>query len=499
MLDSVLLKEWYTLAILLVVLFSLIGIAEKLRSTFNRPLEVTRKFVHVITGVLIFFTPYLFISSIPLILLAILFTVINYIAIKFNLFKGMHGTKRPTYGTVYYPLAFLILLLLFWPGYKIIVQLSMLILAFADAFAAIIGEQIKQPHKYFLTKDPKSLEGSATMAIVTFAIVFFGLEFLEPNYMFELNPIRILWIALLVSLLVTVAEAVSVAGSDNITVPLSAGFVIHFALTNNLLENIHFSVGVVLAFIVAVLSIKFRFLNKSGAAATFLLGAVVFGIGGWIWGVPILTFFISSSILSKLWKNKKKSANLLYEKSSKRDYEQVLANGGIPAIAILLFYVTGNQDWFLVYLAALAAVTADTWATETGALSKIRPRLITTFRQTDFGTSGAISWIGTLGSLLGSLFIALVGFLMHPTVFQNTEQDILIITFAGLVAGLIDSLIGATIQAHYKCNFCNKITEKKLHCNQPTLFLRGFVWMNNDLVNLICALAGFLIVFFVKI
>ena len=97
------LNEWFTLALLLAVLFALIGIAEKLRSTFGRPPEVTRKFVHIITGVLIFFTPYLFESSLPLIVLALLFAAINFIALKFNLFKGMHGTERPTYGTVFYP------------------------------------------------------------------------------------------------------------------------------------------------------------------------------------------------------------------------------------------------------------------------------------------------------------------------------------------------------------------------------------------------------------
>lgn len=494
--NSVSLKEWYTLAMMIVLLFASIGIAERLRSALKWPLEVTRKFVHIITGVLIFFTPYLFVNSWPLKLLALFFVIINFCAIKLNLFKGMHGTERPTYGTVYYPLTFLILLFLFWPGYQVIVQLSMLILALADALAAIIGENVKNPHKYSLTKDQKSLEGSMTMAFFTFTIVYMGLLLLKPEFLFVLNPFRIFWIALVVSVLVTVSEAISIAGSDNITAPLSGGFVLHFMLTQTQSANIYFTIGVVLALFVAQLSLKLKFLDKSGAAATFLLGSIVFGIGGLTWGAPILAFFISSSVFSKLWKSKKKSANMLYEKSSKRDYGQVVANGGLPAAAILIYYISGNPNWFLVYLASLAAVTADTWATEIGTLSTVKPRLVTTFRQTEPGISGAVSWIGTFGSLLGSLFIALIGFLMQPKVFQNVYFELSLIIFAGVFSSFVDSLLGATIQAQFKCCICNKVTEKKRHCDRQSAFLRGFKWINNDVVNSMCALVGFILVCF---
>ncbi len=488
------LKEWYTLAIFLISLFSLIAIAEKLRSFLHWPAEVTRKFVHIITGILIFFTPYLFHSAIPLLLLALFFIAVNYLGIRKNLFQGMHGTERQTYGTVFYPIAFLVLVLLFWSSHQVIIQLGMLILAVADALAAIVGENIKHPHNYHLTKDNKSWAGSATMALTSFAIVAAGLFLLNPVSVLPLTPGLIFATALLVALIATVAEAISWSGSDNLSAPLAAAFVLHFILTHAQQQNLHFSIGIFLALVVALVSLRLRFLDAGGAGVTFLLGTIIFGIGGWVWGVPILAFFLSSSVLSKLWRERKKATSLLFEKTSKRDVGQVLANGGMAALVILIYYVTSNDTWYLIYLATLAAVTADTWATEIGVLAKEHPRLITTFEKVAPGTSGAISLIGSTGALLGSAFIALIGYWLQPAIFRNLGLDLLLITASGLAASLVDSLLGATIQAQFRCPVCHKLTEKKVHCNGVTTqFESGFTWVNNDFVNSVCALSGVLL------
>ena len=486
-------EEWRLLFMLLIFLFVLIGLAEKFRTALRWPPEATRKFVHIVTGILIFFTPYFFISSLPLIILAAFFAIFNFLAIRFKLFKGIHGTKRPTLGTVYYPLAFLILLVVFWPTHTVIIQLSILILAIGDALAALVGENLKKVHHFRLTGDLKSLEGSAVMAIFSCLITLTGLAFLKPDTVFQLSFINILWISLITAVFATACEALGSSGSDNVLTPLGAAFVLQFMLTHSIDQNSQFTIGVLLAMFVAVLSFRFRFLNSSGSVTTFILGSVLFGIGSWNWGLPILAFFTSSSILSKMWRKRKNVANLMSEKSSKRDFGQVIANGGFPALIVLIFYITGNNNLFLIYLGALAAVTADTWGTEIGVLAKKHPRLITSLRPVYPGSSGAVSPLGTMGSISGSFFIAMAGFIMRPEVFQNRFFDILLITIAGLTASLIDSLVGATIQAQYKCPVCKKLTEKRVHCNKTdTVFFRGFKRLNNDAVNLICGFSGIL-------
>jgi uncharacterized membrane protein len=75
---------------------------------------------------------------------------------------------------------------------------------------------------------------------------------------------------------------------------------------------------------------------------------------------------------------------------------------------------------------------------------------------------------------------------------SNIWLPVTTITSAGLFGSLIDSILGATIQAVYYCPDCKKETEKQpLHsCGSKTQYLRGWRWLNNDWVNTICALSG---------
>ncbi|NOY76518.1 MAG: DUF92 domain-containing protein [Calditrichaeota bacterium] len=481
--------EWLYLAGLFLILFLFVGIAEKTRSALGWSPEVTRKFVHIATGIVVFFTPYIFRTNVPLIVLAGIFTIINAMSLKAQAFKGMHETERTTYGTVFYPLSIILMALLFWNHYPQILQIGTLILALSDAFAAIAGENIRHAHTFRITRDKKSIEGSFTFATTTFVLVIAGLTFLQPQ---PVPLATLLWVAFLTALLSTVTETLSWAGSDNITAPLAGAFVLHLALAHpDLLTQ--FSVGMGLAALVGFLSFKAQFLDASGAVSLFLLGTLIFGIGGWLWAIPILTFFITSSILSKLWKSRKAESNLLFEKSSRRDWAQVLANGGMAGISMILWYIWPKPIWYAIYLGSLAAVTADTWATEIGVLSGRAPRLITTFKKVIPGTSGGISAVGLFGALLGSLLIAGVGIASAPHIFSSPIRIILLVTAAGIGASLVDSLFGATLQAQFRCSVCHKITERRFHCNNTqTIFESGKKWINNDVVNSFCALSGFL-------
>ena len=72
-------------------------------------------------------------------------------------------------------------------------------------------------------------------------------------------------------------------------------------------------------------------LSRSGAFAASLVGAAVFGAGGMVWAAGLLLFFISSSLLSRLFKNKKRTAAEKFSKGDRRDWAQVAANGGLAA------------------------------------------------------------------------------------------------------------------------------------------------------------------------
>jgi uncharacterized membrane protein len=64
----------------------------------------------------------------------------------------------------------------------------------------------------------------------------------------------------------------------------------------------------------------------------------------------------------------------------------------------------------------------------------------------------------------------------------------------GVLGCNIDSLLGATIQAIYKCPSCGTLMEKKISCcGQPLKHYRGIKFIDNNAVNLLSTMFGAII------
>jgi uncharacterized protein (TIGR00297 family) len=230
-------------------------------------------------------------------------------------------------------------------------------------------------------------------------------------------------------------------------------------------------------------------LSRSGVLGALLVGTFTIGFGGWGWGLLLAFFFVSSSLLSHFKKREKEIAAEKFDKGHRRDLAQALANGGAGATAALLSYLLPSSLWFPFFLGTTATANADTWATELGTLSKRPPRLITNGRPAPVGTSGAISLLGTIVSFLGGALIGVAAGAGRST--GQPRRAILVGGLAGLAGSLFDSLLGATVQQIYYCDYCKKDTERKIHkCGHQTRPLRGWSWLNNDLVNLFASVVG---------
>ena len=258
--------------------------------------------------------------------------------------------------------------------------------------------------------------------------------------------------------------------------------------------------GFLLAILIAFIAYRARSLNKSGAIAASFTGAIIFGIGGWQWAILLLTFFITSSVLSRSFKKRKQGLEEKFSKGHERDAGQVFGNGGIATAFAVLHFFFPNELWpWLGFAASLAAVNADTWGTELGVLNSNPPRMITDLtKAVEKGTSGGISFTGTLASLAGAGLIGILAASLHPTTDSvstelNTSLSIFtVVTLAGLAGSLFDSILGATVQAMYFCPKDNKETEKHpLHtCGTQTVHIRGWTWLDNDWVNFACGAFG---------
>jgi len=252
--------------------------------------------------------------------------------------------------------------------------------------------------------------------------------------------------------------------------------------------------GFILAIFISYLAYRARSLNRSGAIAATFVGTIVFGLGGWQWAILLLVFFVTSSALSRLFKKRKQGLVEKFSKGHERDAGQVFGNGGLATAFVLVHALyPGSTIGWIGFAAALAAVNADTWATELGVLNPTPPRMITDLRKrVEKGTSGGISLFGTFASLMGSFVIAL------PTsLFTDNWSLLPLITLAGLAGSLFDSFLGATVQAMYYCPTDQKETEKHpLHtCGTETVHIRGWKWLNNDWVNFACGAFGVMIAF----
>jgi len=217
--------------------------------------------------------------------------------------------------------------------------------------------------------------------------------------------------------------------------------------------------------LVGLLAWRLRALTVSGAVAAAAVGFCHLAFGGERAAGALLVFFGTSTALSKLGKRRKEA--LGFEKGSQRDAWQVLANGGVAALCCAL-------GWPEAMLGALAAANADTWATEAGSLLGGRPRRLTTLALAEPGESGAISLVGTLASLAGA---GLLGLLAGPAW--------LAVTLAGFLGALLDSLLGATVQAQWRDPKTGRWCE--IPQGPPE---RGVNVLRNDAVNSIATVAG---------
>jgi uncharacterized protein (TIGR00297 family) len=473
-------------------------VSEKLRISGKTRPETARKSFHIAAGTLAAASCLIIENYYLLILIGIAAALASFALIKNGHFQGLKERKRQSWGIAYLPLSYLSLLLIWGNGSRHIAALSMLILAFADSLAAIFGG--RSAKQYIAIKDKKTYAGSAIFFIVCLTVI------LLYNYAFpgflnlsaqRTSDFYFILAVIYISFILTFIEGISYGGADNFFVPVIGSFLIYLCLLKNPAELVYtLWLGAALSAFVALASYKVKFLTKSGSAATFLLAAFIFGFGGLKWSIPIMAFFIFSSLLSKVKKGIKREVEMVYfEKTGVRDHWQVAANGGLGGILVLLNAVYPSGLFYIIYVSSLSAVCADTWATEIGTLRKTGTYNILTFRKIEQGMSGGVSLTGTLGGMLGSFVISLSGIWW---IESNISQYIAVVVFAGVFGSFIDSLLGAAFQAQYRCEICGKITEKSYHCKTETAPAKGLSWLNNDMVNFLSGTCGGIIVIIFK-
>lgn len=267
--------------------------------------------------------------------------------------------------------------------------------------------------------------------------------------------------------------------------------------------------GFSLSMLIGLIARRHRHLSGSGLVGAVLIGTAIFGFGGLVWSLFIVIFFVTSSLLSKAGGQTKETlAATTFDKTGERDLGQTLANGGAGTLLAIVYAIYPNPAIFAAYVGAIAAVTSDTWATELGTLAARPPRLITNFRPVERGTSGGVTWLGSLSALAGALLIGASGMVLVATeqtvaaglighraswiaIFWELRWLLIVAIIGGLAGSYFDSLLGASVQAIYFSEARHRETEKRTDPDgKANILLRGWRWLDNDAVNFVSSVAG---------
>lgn len=257
--------------------------------------------------------------------------------------------------------------------------------------------------------------------------------------------------------------------------------------------------GIILSSAIGGLAYWRGSLTRSGWLGAVITGTLTFGCGGWAWGLTLIAFFVSSSLLSRHKRHiKAQRTGTRFAKGGQRDLGQALANGGMASLLAVAYALADMPTLLLAAFAGvMATVTADTWATELGTLSRHQPRLITSGKPVPTGTSGGVTLAGTLATLAGAVFIGLVLPLCIAleAAFTGLVQTggwwlLVAATLGGVAGSLSDSLLGATAQVMYQLPDGSETERPRAADGQAHAYLRGVAWLSNDVVNLLSSLVG---------
>ncbi|MFL6203698.1 MAG: diacylglycerol/polyprenol kinase family protein [Thermoanaerobaculia bacterium] len=332
-------------AILSGIFLGILVVAEIWKRLGNPKPEWTRKLVHTGGGIACLFFPFLVKSPWTVLLMALPLTVLFVLGGKLGFLKSLHGIQRKSRGAEYYPLA-VFLTFVMTQGRPWLYLPAVLVLAVADAFAALIGSRYGVV-RYEVEDEHKSLEGSLVFLVLAFLAIH-----LPVLLMTDLpRPVCVL-AALLVAALVTGFEAISLQGADNLFIPIAV-VVILAKITGKPLSEVAFQNLSLLAMCLVVGFAVWRMRSFNvGGAITFLLFAYgTWSLGNWYWALPVFVGYAGYLALRRRFTPPEHLIGIRV---------RTLTRALLPPF-VMLVLANGLHDpktWFAPYLAALAAAVA---------------------------------------------------------------------------------------------------------------------------------------------
>jgi len=363
------------------------------------------------------------------------------------LLRGEEASAGYALGIVLYPVTVLLLILCFWNRLEIAAA-AWGILAFGDGMASVVGMTLGT--RKLPWNRAKSWAGSLAYLVCGGTAATVLLQWTAPGR----YPLAFaLAIAFAIALAAALAESLPIRFDDNLGVPLLAGLLLFCLLSTQGgwggLATVAFGARLLVALginaVLATIGYLLRGVSVSGLVAGFVLGTWIYALTDWRGYLLLLAFFILGTATTKLGYAQKAAIAIAQEKGGRRGAKNALAKVTVPALCALFAATSSARPLFLLaFAAALATATADTVASEIGKLWGRRTFLITTFRAVPRGTEGAVSLEGTVAGILAALAVAVLAYAVRLL----PAAEVGIVVLAAFLATSLESLIGATVEAH---------------------------------------------------
>lgn len=390
---------------------------------------IIRKLVHLLTGLLILMLTYIIERNV-LLLLIMAGSVFSFATFRLQSFRLVHQTTYKSLGTLFYPVGILGSFLLLYNLPLPYFRTALMVLTVSDLVAFLFGQINKKNLIFRIGGDKKSLFGviAFTLSNVVVISVFLPHQLLSDVF----YVLALLFLA-------AGCETISWRGSDNLSIPL--GLALFFLFQHTRQPDFLF-VSVVLLVVLtgASLLYKWGILTRYGSLVAGLLGVYLLVLAGWNWILPVLFFFISSVLFTRI--------NPAYRQKSERSYGrnawQVLANILWALLSSVLFLITRNELFIFLFIAAVAAVTADTWASEIGPLVNKKSFSVADWKMHPAGITGGISLGGTLAALAGAFLVSAGSYVLFFDRWNGTIVALL--TSSAFLACFADTFLGAFVE-----------------------------------------------------
>ncbi len=385
-----------------------------------------RKLIHFLTGLAILFLTFT-IERQLLLWLIVAGTLFAFLSYNISRFGLLHKSRSGSLGTLFYPAGVLSAYLILYNQPMYFFQTALLVLTVSDTAANLTGQIRKGNQDFKVLSEKKSLYGVLAFSMVSL-LVFYA--FLPEHLTGDI------WFILLALLLAVNFEVISYKGSDNFSITFGLSLFFFISAHNELNTNFLLFLFALMA-VGAYLMFYWKTLSRLGSLAAYLLGVFFVGVMGLPWVLLALAFFISSLLFTKL----NRFVNNKSKAGTTRNAWQVFANILWAVVAAIAYVASGNPLFVHFFIVLIAAVTADTWASELGPLLNRKSLSLKDWRHYPAGTTGAVSLGGTLAALAGAFGIVFLASKLFGLELEFYKQIMLAV--AAFASTFIDSILGA--------------------------------------------------------